>query len=133
MIEALFLLIAAPWDIPDCDRVLAETGNQAAMNECARRDLFVAEAEMEFQLRLTTEMMKERDEAWDDSFDDGRKSSVDTLLEGQRAWLSYRDMHCQLAGYEARVGSLEPILVAGCKTALTRERKAQLRELTITF
>jgi uncharacterized protein YecT (DUF1311 family) len=60
---------------------------------------------------------------------DTRPTYFSALLEGQRAWLRFRDSHCISEGYWARGGSMEPMLVASCKEELTKARTAQLYEL----
>lgn len=69
--------------------------------------------------------MKALDESRDTT-SDKRPGHFETLLEGQRAWLKYRDAHCTTEGYWARGGSLEPLLVSTCKTKLTQDRIQQL-------
>ena len=59
----------------------------------------------------------------------GRPTYFAQLLEAQRAWLRFRDGHCASVGYQARGGSLEPLLIATCKAELTRERTRQLKAL----
>ena len=53
--------------------------------------------------------------------------AVDALKRAQRAWIGYRDGQCELAGFEARGGSLEPLLVSSCLADLTRKRTAELK------
>ena len=112
----------------NCDDPIA----QQEMNWCAAEEYRAADAELNRQWAKTSARMKERDAGWDDSVAmdwDKRPGWFDSLLEAQRAWIAYRDAHCRLDGYEARGGSLEPLLVSTCKTALTKERTEQLRSL----
>ena len=53
-------------------------------------------------------------------------AGIDGLC-AQRAWLIFRDAHCTVEGYEARGGSMEPMVYNGCRARITRERTAQLR------
>ncbi|WP_338243636.1 lysozyme inhibitor LprI family protein [Aurantiacibacter hainanensis] len=108
---------------PEC----AEPMTQQDMNYCAAREWEAADALLNRQWRKTAEAMQARDIAARP--DDGRPGYYSQLLRGQRAWLVYRDRHCASVGYNARGGSLEPLLVADCKTALTRDRTRQLHEL----
>ena len=50
-----------------------------------------------------------------------------TLREAQRAWVAFRDANCRLESFEARGGSMQPMLDAGCRATLTRARTAELR------
>jgi len=51
------------------------------------------------------------------------------LLEGQRAWLKYRDSWCEISAYDNRGGSIWPLIHSGCLARLTRERTAEFTEL----
>jgi uncharacterized protein YecT (DUF1311 family) len=75
--------------------------------------------------------MRERDNQHDAIYDE-RPGYFEVLIAAQRAWLQYRDAHCQSEGYEARGGSLELLLVSTCKRRLTEERTEQLRSLAGT-
>jgi len=126
MIAALFLLAAGPAESLDC----ADAMTQYAMNMCARRDYEAADAEMNAQWKITTAGMKQRDHGLQP--DDKRPKHFDTLLAGQRAWLTFRDQHCLLAGFAMRGGSAEPMVHSGCMETLTRARTAQLKSLVET-
>lgn len=135
---AILLLLASPEpaELPDCDQAAMDAGVQQAMNICAAREFAATDADLNAQWRLTRAEMKRRDEQWDESAApdwDDRPGYFASLLEAQRAWLTYRDAHCRSEGYAARGGSLEPLLVSTCKTQLTKDRTAQLRELAQTF
>lgn len=45
----------------------------------------------------------------------------------QRAWIAWRDGHCEVEGLGALGGSMESMLVSGCLATMTRDRTAQLR------
>lgn len=129
MITAL-LFLSQTIGLPPCDYAAAERGVQQEMNLCAAHDFRMADRALNEQWRITSKAMKERDRAraeWTPT--DERPSYFNTLLEAQRAWISFRDAHCRLEGYEARGGSLEPLLVSTCKTHLTKLRTEELRTL----
>ena len=56
------------------------------------------------------------------------KAQKRRCLPAQRGWIAYRDGQCELAGFEARGGSMEPMLVSGCLADLTRKRTKELKE-----
>jgi uncharacterized protein YecT (DUF1311 family) len=100
--------------------------SQAEMNMCARADFERADAELN---RVWGEMIAaaragdaEIDRSWD-----RRAGSEEVLREAQRAWITFRDAHCTFEGYEARGGSMEPMLVSSCMARLTEDRTRQLR------
>lgn len=104
---------------------------QQEMNWCADRDFAIAHTDLNEQWEETAARMKARDQSFEQNpyARDTRPGYFDTLLEAQRAWLAFRDAHCRSEGYYARGGTLEPLLVSTCKTALTNARTQQLKEL----
>lgn len=55
------------------------------------------------------------------------------LLEAQRAWITYRDAHCRSEGFQFHGGSMEPLIVATCKTHETQQRTQELLLLIETY
>jgi uncharacterized protein YecT (DUF1311 family) len=113
--------IAAAQDEPDCKN--PET--QFDMNACAELDHEAADKELNAvwkQARAHADKVDE--EQWEESLRGAEKA----LLAGQRGWIAYRDGQCELYGFEARGGSMEPMLVSGCKAEMTRARTKELRE-----
>lgn len=103
---------------------------QAEMNWCAGQDYAAADAALNAQWAVTAAAMKQRDAEWAElGSSDKRPGFFTSLLDSQRGWLRYRDAHCRVDGYAARMGSLEPFLAATCKTRLTRLRTAELKDL----
>jgi uncharacterized protein YecT (DUF1311 family) len=98
---------------------------QTDMNSCADRDYQSADAELNVQYRKTRAAMLEIDKGLDAELQGAEKA----LLAGQRAWIDYRDGECAAEGFEARGGSMEPMLVSGCKSNLTRLRTKELKQL----
>ena len=122
MISALLLLAAEPqWNCKDPQA-------QQEMNMCAHIDFQRADAEMNAQWRSVVAAEREADKSIDRSYDQQPKH-YDTLLAAQRAWLTFRDQTCLLESFEARGGSMQPMLDSGCKARLTRERTKQLKSM----
>lgn len=117
---ALALLAAAASPNPgwNCKEPVA----QQEMNWCAGEEFREADAALNVQWKQTAAAMKARDA-------EDAPGYFATLLDAQRAWLKYRDAHCTSAGYLFRGGSMEPLLVATCRTRLTQERTKQLNDL----
>ena len=59
----------------------------------------------------------------------GEAKSKKLLLDSQRAWLKYRDSHCELAAYDNIGGSIWPLINSGCLAAATRQRTRELADL----
>ena len=58
---------------------------------------------------------------------DPRGTGEAKLREAQRAWIAFRDAHCTVQSWEARGGSMEPMLYSLCRTRLTRARISELK------
>lgn len=116
---------------------------QQEMNWCAGQDYVAADAELNAQWTATAAIMKARDTGTEDDIvpinpaapsDAGAvrmayTGHFQTLLEAQRAWLSYRDAHCRLEGYAFLGGSAQSMVIAGCLATVTRQRTQELRDL----
>jgi uncharacterized protein YecT (DUF1311 family) len=75
-------------------------------------------------LRSQADMDKQNAE-----FDQNQAGAVKALKKAQRAWIDYRDGHCEGVSYEAAGGTMQPMLEAGCKADLTEKRVKELQEL----
>ncbi|MGD9912737.1 MAG: lysozyme inhibitor LprI family protein [Rhizobiaceae bacterium] len=121
---ALGLLWAAPAlaeDELDC----RDPQTQHDMNMCANQDFEVADKELNEVWKKARDHAKAVDEEqWEDSLRGAEKA----LLNAQRGWIPYRDGSCELYGFEARGGSMEPMLVSGCKATMTKARTKELRD-----
>jgi uncharacterized protein YecT (DUF1311 family) len=115
----IFALPAVGQDI-DCNNQMA----QMEMNICAEQDFEAADAELNAVWKDARKAAKELDAELPEEL----KGAEKALLAAQRAWIGYRDGQCEVAGFEARGGSMEPMLVSGCKATLTRARTKDLRE-----
>lgn len=128
ILPALTLLAAAAilpgaafaQDQVDCNN--AQT--QMEMNFCAEQEFEAADAELNALWKEARAAAKALDE---DQPEENMKGAVAALLSAQRAWITYRDGQCELAGFSARGGTMEPMLVSGCKAGLTRTRNAELK------
>jgi len=109
---------AAQEDKVDCENAMA----QQDMNYCANQDYEAADKELNAVWAEAKQTAKDLDAELSEDL----KGAEKALLAGQRAWIAYRDGQCELAGFEARGGSMEPMLVSGCLADLTRRRTREL-------
>ena len=91
--------------------------SQQAMNRCA------GDANQRADAALNAQWAKVVAIYGDDA------ESKKLLLDGQRAWLKYRDAQCQLAALDSRGGSIWPLINSGCFASLTRQRTKELSDL----
>ena len=126
MLSAMLLsgVPATAQDDPEIDCENPVT--QMEMTYCAEQDFAEADEQLNAQYKVTRQAMKD----WDGDAMDGLGSAADALLASQRAWLAFRDAQCAFYGYQARGGTMEPMLIYGCQAELTRQRTQQLKEQT---
>lgn len=97
---------------------------QLDLNMCAAADYEAADAALNRVWKQARALARELDAGQDERL----KGAEDALLAAQRGWIAYRDGHCTLAGFDARGGSMEPMLVSGCLAATTRLRTQELQQ-----
>ncbi|WP_417687355.1 lysozyme inhibitor LprI family protein [Roseibium sp.] len=108
-------------DAIDCGYPL----NQMEMTYCAEQSWQAADTELNAAYKAAMTRMREMDE-----YLDGRlKGAADSLRDAQRAWIPYRDKACEAYGFQARGGTMEPMLIYGCLATLTKKRTDELNEL----
>jgi uncharacterized protein YecT (DUF1311 family) len=58
------------------------------------------------------------------------RALIKTVLESQKAWISYRDKHCKIIAFEIEEGTAAYITtINSCAIELNEERMAQLSQL----
>ncbi|WP_162943954.1 MULTISPECIES: lysozyme inhibitor LprI family protein [unclassified Rhizobium] len=110
-------------DEPKIDCAKAEA--QTDLNICASLDFDTADKALNAQYKKTRAAMV----AIDSDLDNDMKGAEKALIKAQRAWVDYRDGECEGQGFQARGGSMEPMLVSGCKADLSNKRTKELKDL----
>lgn len=105
---------------------------QQHMNYCASLDYERADKALNIAWPKVVEYMKGVDAFARDSFPE-QANGHENLLKAQRAWIDYRDGHCEGEGAKYAGGSLRPLIVATCKTDLTEKRTEELLLLMEEF
>ncbi len=123
-LPVLMALFAAPalGQELDCSNPVT----QSEITQCAYQGWQAADGDLNATYQLAVSWAKETDANQPDDL----KGAETALREGQRAWITVRDKTCELAGFAARGGTLEPTLVYACMEDLTRARSEELRSLT---
>lgn len=116
---ALVMLLAGSANAQDWD--CADPGSlpQQGMNHCAHQDYLDADTMLNViygDVRAQLDGMQRPD---------GR-TEAEALRDAQRAWITFRDLACDLEGAPFRGGTMEPFLVSSCLARLTRERTNDL-------
>lgn len=106
---------------------------QQEMNVCAARDAERADAELNTVYRTAIARAQAADREYargggDVPGNPGNGPGEEaTLREAQRAWVALRDANCRLESFEARGGSMQPMIDGNCRATMTRARTAELR------
>ena len=117
--------VSAQEDPPlDCENAMS----QSDMNQCAYQDFEAADKELNAVWKKAKAYMVKQDEDLKEMSPE-LVGGVDALMKAQRAWIDYRDGQCEVYGFQSRGGSMEPMLVDGCKTDLTKARTKELKEI----
>lgn len=113
---ALALLVAGPAAAQqvDCTNPMV----QVEMNYCAEQAWMRADAELNDAWSMARDYAK----GLDGDLPAAERGIFQALLDGQRAWIVYRDKTCEAEGGPMRGGSAEPLLIYGCRERLTWER-----------
>ena len=119
----LMLLGGPAQDQPiNCESPMA----QYEMNQCEAQDFARADAELNRLWRDVIAGARAADREINRDLDN-QPPGEEVLRAAQRAWVTFRDAHCQYQSFEARGGSMQPMLYEGCRARLTEERIRQLR------
>lgn len=110
---------AAAQDI-DCANAVTQT----ELNICAADEYDAADLQLNRVWTKARAFAKRLDSGLEPRLQGAEKA----LVAAQRGWIAYRDGHCTLAGFDARGGSMEPMLVSGCLADLTRKRTAEIED-----
>lgn len=95
---------------------------QLGMNYCAYQEWQAADVELNAKYKRAVAAMKRLDA----DLPANQKGAFKSLREAQRAWITFRDKACEAEGYLFRGGSMEPLIVSGCKALLTQQRTKSL-------
>ncbi|MDC9836222.1 lysozyme inhibitor LprI family protein [Rhizobium binxianense] len=120
---AVILLASSAARAEDIDCANPTTQSDMTSCEAARHD--AADKALNAQYKKTRAAMV----AIDGDLDADMKGAEKALVKAQRAWIDYRDAECDAAGFQARGGTMEPTLVAGCLADITDKRTKELKEL----
>lgn len=106
----------------DCENALSQND----MTYCATLDYEKADEALNIAYQQALQEAKDLDEELKSTPE--LVGAVAALKKSQRGWIEYRDGHCEGIGFNSRGGSMEPMLVAGCKAILTNRRTAEIKE-----
>lgn len=109
----------------DCENPVV----QIELNYCAEKEYESADKALNAQWKATRQVLAGRDRELEEKLRGGEQA----LLNGQRAWIGYRDGQCEAEAFSARGGTAEPMLLMSCKAELTRQRTEELKQMVEGF
>jgi len=124
---ALGALAALPANAQEID--CTNPQDQSSMTHCAFEAWKEADRKLNASWKVIIARAIEADESMKSWGGDDRPGHEETLRVAQRAWITFRDAQCEFEGFEARGGTMEPMLVGFCLKDLTKERTRQLDEV----
>ncbi|PYE87855.1 lysozyme inhibitor LprI family protein [Phyllobacterium leguminum] len=111
----LLVLSALPVPAQDASIDCSNAITQAAMDKCASRQYWLADAQLNTVYKQVRATMQAKDRQ--------------ALLQAQRAWVRSRDRECAVSGMAADGGTMQPLLIISCMTQRTTDRTAELEKL----
>lgn len=112
LLAELCCVTATPAWALDCENPMT----QRDMNHCAYLDYQAADEDLNLAYGMPRGMA-----------DRIGPHAVTKLRDAQRAWITFRDLACEVEGLLFEGGTMEPLIVDSCKAGLSRQRTEQLR------
>lgn len=128
----LVLAPSLPASAQDWDCSNAGDLPQQGMNYCAAEDYKEADDALNALWPEVRAYMKSLDETAAEYFPE-QATGAENLLKAQRAWIDYRDGHCEAEGAQYAGGSIRPLIFYSCLAHKTRERIEELEALMEEF
>jgi uncharacterized protein YecT (DUF1311 family) len=131
LLTATTLLAQQTQKSNDPQRACDEAKSQAELNQCAGDQYHKADARLNsvYQRALDT-MQKDLSDAEDHKNSDLVKynqKAIDMLKAAERAWIQYRDLHCEAARHQFEGGSMGPMIWGFCMAQTTSDRTDELK------
>ena len=104
-------------------------GSQRELNACVANSFKQADKELNAQWAKTLSTLRRHDKDMS-KWPSYLGASADTLLQAQRAWLSYREKSCQTSA-RISAGTIAPMNYYFCMYSMTRARTAELRAIAL--
>ncbi|MDP3525254.1 MAG: lysozyme inhibitor LprI family protein [Hoeflea sp.] len=119
---------ASAEDLPDC----IDPQTQMEMTYCAHLDYEEADKDLNALWPSVVAAARQNDEyVGEQAKSMGVPTTVEALRAAQRAWIAFRDAHCQYEAYEMFGGSAQPMIGSLCLAHMTRQRIEVLKQSVV--
>jgi uncharacterized protein YecT (DUF1311 family) len=116
----------------DPEHPCEDAKNQKELNQCAGEQYRKADARLNVVYgKALTFMQKDLSEAQEQRDADQVKynqAAIEKLKTAERAWIRYRDLHCDAARHQNGGGSVDPMIWAFCMEQTTTDRVEELKQ-----
>ena len=116
----------------DLKRPCNEAKTQMELNQCAGEQYRKADARLNAVYRKVLEFMqKDLSDAQNEKDADQIKynqEAITKLRAAEKAWIAYRDLHCDAARHQNEGGSMSPMIWAFCMEQTTSDRVEELKQ-----
>jgi uncharacterized protein YecT (DUF1311 family) len=140
-IGAIILLIAAslrlvaqqPSKTTDADpqRACNDAKSQMELNQCAGEQYQKADTRLNLIYgNVVREMQKDLADAKehkDTQQIEYEETAIEKLRAAEKAWIAYRDLHCEAAEYQYQGGSMRPMIWNFCMAQVILDRIGELK------
>jgi uncharacterized protein YecT (DUF1311 family) len=116
-----FILIAGTSVASAADEC-ASPMDQTTMNICADKSYKEADRALNAQYAVTRKAVLAYDPEGDK-----------LLIAAQRAWVAFRDAHCNATSFAFKGGTMEPMMRASCLAETTEARTAELKKMASDY
>ena len=118
--------------LPDVQRACDEAKSQMELNQCAGKQYHKADARLNAVYRKVLEFMeKDLSDAQNGKDPEQIKYNQDAIAKlraTEKAWIQYRDLHCDAARHQNEGGSMAPMVWAFCMEQTTTDRIEELKQ-----
>ncbi|PLX38414.1 MAG: hypothetical protein C0606_09430 [Hyphomicrobiales bacterium] len=96
----------------------AEPYTQYEMTYCAEKAWKAVDRDLNYTYKMALYAM----EVIDNDLPPKQRGAAKALRDAQRLWIKFRDKVCEAEGFQARGGTMEPMLVYQCYERLTKQQ-----------
>jgi uncharacterized protein YecT (DUF1311 family) len=113
-------------------RVCDQAQSQMELNQCSGQQYRKADDRLNAVYRKALDFMqKDLSDARAHGDADEEKynlAAIEKLKAADKAWIQYRDLHCDAARHQVGGGSMSPMVWAFCMTGTTQHRIGELKD-----
>ncbi len=117
--------------LADPQRDCAEAKSQMGLNQCAGEQYHKADERLNAVYRKALDIMQKNLSSAQDHKDAHQikynQQAIAKLRAAERAWIQYRDLHCEAARHQYEGGSMSPMIWGFCMAQTTSDRIAELK------